>query len=174
MKRTLRTIVIVLAASLVTLACGGDETPANESVSETARAPGEPAPSLAEWLPEGHPATSGAPNDVAAHGNALPPGHPPVEGYGGGDVAPANEGPAPGAIVGTVRETMDAAGYTYMQLETENGMVWVAGQQTTVAVGDRVEAAGSEMQNFRSNTLNRTFDRLILASSVRINPPPSN
>lgn len=66
---------------------------------------------------------------------------------------------------------MDAAGYTYMRVETETGMQWVAVSQRAIAIGEQVEATGSVMHGFRSNTLDRTFDRLVLAPSVRVGAP---
>lgn len=79
--------------------------------------------------------------------------------------------PPPDAIQGTVTETMNSGGYTYMQLETDDGPVWIAGTQREIAVGDRVTASGSVMHDFHSNTLDRTFDRLVLASDVRVEHP---
>ena len=78
---------------------------------------------------------------------------------------PASENPAlatpvpEGMIRGTVLETMDAADYTYVLLDTAEGQLWVAAQQTPVAVGDIVQTnQGMAMQNFTSQSLNRTFD----------------
>ena len=52
---------------------------------------------------------------------------------------PALAAPVPdGMVRGTVLETMDAAGYTYVLLDTAEGQRWVATQQTPVAVGDIV------------------------------------
>nr|MCU0256297.1 hypothetical protein [Vicinamibacterales bacterium] len=47
--------------------------------------------------------------------------------------------PGAGTIVGTVAETMDAAGYTYMRVTTaDRGDVWTAASQFPVKAGDRV------------------------------------
>ena len=132
---------------VLAIGCGSE---ARERVHEPELWSG-PEPSIAEWLPEGHP---------APHAHDLPPGHPPIEAH--------RPEPEAQTIAGTVRETMSSGGYTYMALETEHGLVWIAGVETEVAVGDRVEASGSEMRNFRSNTLDRTFDRLVLASHVDV------
>jgi hypothetical protein len=60
---------------------------------------------------------------------------------------------------GTVVETMDAGGYTYVLLDTENGQQWLAGPATPTAVGDKIATAkGMEMRNFTSNAMDRTFD----------------
>jgi hypothetical protein len=155
-----RKSIIALAAWLV-LGCGSDSSASEPVAVHVSPDPSGPAPSLAEWLPEGHPAHAGS--GAPAHGGALPPGHPPIEGHD----EPSAEAP-PDAISGTVRETMNAASYTYMQLETDDGLIWIAATQTSVSVGDRVVASGSVMQDFHSNTLDRTFDRLMLASFVRV------
>ncbi len=161
------TFVVALASSMLVFGCGTESSSSEPIPVQAAHeASGGPAPSIGDWLPEGHPRRAGS--GPAVHGDTLPPGHPPVEGYG--EPAPEAGAPPPDAISGTVRETMNAATYTYMRLETEDGMVWIAATQTPVSVGDRVVAAGSVMQNFRSNTLDRTFDQLVLASYVRVDP----
>lgn len=72
-------------------------------------------------------------------------------------------------ISGKVAETMDAAGYTYAQVDTGKEKIWVAGQQTALKVGDEVYIpGGSLMTNFESKTLNRTFDRIIFAPSIQV------
>lgn len=95
----------------------------------------------------------------------LPPGHVPVD-QAGGTAEPAGGGSP--VVAGTVAETMDAAGYTYMRLTTDHGDVWVAAMQMPVAVGNRVEASGSTMPGFHSNTLNRTFDQIVFAQSAHV------
>jgi hypothetical protein len=73
-----------------------------------------------------------------------------------------------GMIRGTVLETMDAAGYTYMLLDTAEGQRWVAAQQTPVAVGDTVQTnQGMPMQNFTSPSLNRTFEVIYFSGAVQ-------
>lgn len=75
----------------------------------------------------------------------------------------------PGSLVGTVRETMDAAGYTYLRVEEGERSHWVAALQMDVEVGDRVEiAGGSAIRDFRSRTLDRTFDQIIFAGRARV------
>lgn len=64
-----------------------------------------------------------------------------------------------GMVRGTVLETMDSGGYTYVYMETAEDRRWVAAQQTTIQVGDVVETSqGMPMTGFESKTLNRTFD----------------
>ena len=73
-----------------------------------------------------------------------------------------------GMIRGTVLETMDAAGYTYVLLDTVDGQRWVAAQQTPVAVGDIVQTnQGMLMQNFTSQSLNRTFEVIYFSGALQ-------
>jgi len=70
-------------------------------------------------------------------------------------------------ISGKILETMDAAGYTYVNLSTVNGTLWVALPQTAVSVGDEITCKpGMEMQDFHSNSFDRTFARIIFSEGV--------
>ncbi len=96
-------------------------------------------------------------------GSAVPPVAPKAPPAGGT------------AVTGTVLETMDSGGYTYLKLKTASGEVWAAVPQAAVQVGQRVSLGGvSPMRGFTSNTLNRTFDEILfgtLASSPGAAPP---
>ncbi len=102
----------------------------------------------------------------------LPPGHPPINGAApataAGAALPAE--PSAGAEVtlsGSVLETMDGAGYTYMRLKTIGGEEWVAINAAKIAVGDQVVVVQSIVMNqFPSKSLNRTFDKLVMGSLV--------
>lgn len=77
--------------------------------------------------------------------------------------APAQD--APDHISGTVAETMDSGGYTYLRLQTASGDVWTAVSQAKVERGATVTVVGSTwMGNFESKTLNRTFDRILFGT----------
>jgi hypothetical protein len=70
-------------------------------------------------------------------------------------------------VTGKVLETMDAAGYTYLNVETAEGTRWVAVNQATVAVGDEVTFMdGMVMQNFFSKSLDRTFPEIVFSSGL--------
>jgi hypothetical protein len=72
------------------------------------------------------------------------------------------------AYTGTVLETMDAGKYTYVYVDTGSEKMWAAGPQTKVAVGETVAfPPGMEMQDFRSDTLDRTFDVVYFVSELR-------
>lgn len=70
---------------------------------------------------------------------------------------------------GKVTQTMDAAGYTYVEIDEKGQKIWVAVMQTKVKVGDMVEFPDSPpMVNFQSKSLKRTFDKIIFAPGLRI------
>jgi len=71
------------------------------------------------------------------------------------------------AVSGTILETMEAAGYTYMRLQTANGETWAAVNQTKVRKGDSVTVVDAMvMDGFESKTLNRKFDRIVFGRLV--------
>jgi hypothetical protein len=73
--------------------------------------------------------------------------------------------PSSGSLSGKVLETMDSGGYTYVLLETAAGKKWVAAPKTVVTVGQSASfAPGMVMRNFKSETLNRTFDEVVFSS----------
>jgi len=79
------------------------------------------------------------------------------------------EAAASGVISGTVIATHTAGRYTYIQLAQDPGQheVWLAAG-INVAVGDRIEYQGGVlMQKFHSETLNRTFDKILFVSAIR-------
>lgn len=77
--------------------------------------------------------------------------------------------PAHGKIVGKVTQTMDVPQYTYVEVDTGNGLVWAAGPVTPVKVGDSVELSnGIKMVNFHSTTLDRTFDEIYLVPAIEL------
>lgn len=102
----------------------------------------------------------------------VQPGAAPAAGPGAPAPAPAEPAqvaPAPqeAQLSGKVLETMNAAGYTYVNVETPTGPVWAALPETKVEVGqDIVLAGGMEMKNFESKTLGRTFDSVIFSTGI--------
>jgi len=72
------------------------------------------------------------------------------------------------AYSGKVLETMDAGKYTYVYVDTGKEKMWAAGPQTAVSVGETVSfPAGMEMRDFKSDTLDRTFDVVYFVSELR-------
>jgi hypothetical protein len=83
------------------------------------------------------------------------------------EVAKPSAQPAPAAAIdaaspaksGKVIETMNAAGYTYVHVDTGTEKFWAAAPETAISVGDTVAVPeGMPMANFQSKALNRTFD----------------
>jgi len=73
------------------------------------------------------------------------------------------------SLRGTVKETVDSGGYTYLLLASEKGDVWAAAKQFSVAVGDEVEVAGmTPMNNFHSKTLDRTFEEIQFVARAKV------
>lgn len=73
----------------------------------------------------------------------------------------------PGTWQGTVAETMDSGGYTYVLLDTGAEKIWCASTQTPVAVGDHVTIPqGQMMVDFRSATLDRVFPEIYFTTAI--------
>jgi hypothetical protein len=70
-------------------------------------------------------------------------------------------------IHGKVLETMNTLGYTYLQVNADQGKVWVAIPETQVKTGQTVTCApGMTMHNFTSKTLNRTFEAIVFSPGL--------
>lgn len=69
--------------------------------------------------------------------------------------------PKPGQIHGKVIEVIEAAGYTYVQVDTGSDKLWAAGPSTAFKKGDMIAFdSGMPMENFHSKSLNRDFNLL--------------
>ncbi len=85
---------------------------------------------------------------------------------------------ATGSITGTVLETLDAAGYTYMRLKTPNGEIWAAVPKVDVKKGSEVTVVNAApMDGFESKTLKRKFDHIVFGNlgggpNVAVSPSP--
>jgi hypothetical protein len=78
---------------------------------------------------------------------------------------PGSPGVTLGPLTGTVLETIDAAGYTYLRLKTPKGEIWAAVTKATVKKGSEVTVVNPiPMDGFESKTLNRKFDRIVFGS----------
>lgn len=74
---------------------------------------------------------------------------------------------------GKVVETMNAAGYTYVQVDAGKEKIWAAAPQFQVKVGDEVTIPdGMAMRDYHSKTLDRDFDVVYFVSSVRNHSNP--
>ncbi len=78
-------------------------------------------------------------------------------------------------VTGTVTETMDAAGYTYILVDTGKEEVWAAGTQFDATVGDRVSFSQEmPMQGFHSASLDRDFPLIYFSSSIMHEGEPTS
>jgi len=137
-------IILLLAFTLALFACKQKSEVAPPAANDQASATITQPPALATT------ATTTA---------SLPPGHPPMG-------AAATSGKSIGAkVIGTVAETFDAAGYTYLRLNTDTGEKWAAIRQTPVQKGQTVTMdVQMTAEKFESKTLKRTFDRILFGS----------
>jgi len=72
---------------------------------------------------------------------------------------------SPSEVTGTIVETMDSGGYTYLKLKTSSGEVWAAVTKTTVKKGSTVAIEEPMlMENFESKTLHRKFEKIYFGS----------
>ena len=70
-------------------------------------------------------------------------------------------------IRGTVAETMNSGGYTYLLLDRKGEKEWFAVPESLVRVGDEVQLMpGVQMGPYTSPTLKRTFDKIIFSGGI--------
>ena len=80
----------------------------------------------------------------------------------------ANTVQADTSLSGKVVETMNSGGYTYVSLEKNGKKTWAAIPATAVKVGQEMALQpGTEMRNFTSRTLNRTFESIFFSGGPR-------
>src|SRR5206468_2033844 len=66
---------------------------------------------------------------------------------------------------GTVVETLDAGGFTYVRLKTAAGEKWVVTSPVDVKVGSDVSVSSAmAVGKFESKALHRTFDNIVFGS----------
>lgn len=139
----------LLCALVLLAAC-----PKKQEVVTPAATPPTPTASAAEALPPNHPpistsAESGAPMD-AIHNGAL--------------TKASNE-----PISGTVIETLDSGGFTYVHFSTAKGERWAAVGQAELPAGAKITIAPSTVADrFASQPLKRTFDNLIFGALTSV------
>jgi starvation-inducible outer membrane lipoprotein len=133
---------IMIVAAIVALAVAGCQ----DKPKGTPSAAVPPGGMSSQQMPAATPGNS-------PHNAAMPPAQPAGVSHKGKVVA-----------------TMNAAGYTYMQVDEKGQKIWAAAKETKLKVGDEVEFPDSPvMQNFTSKTLNRTFDKIFFLSTLRVN-----
>lgn len=71
------------------------------------------------------------------------------------------------ALTGTIEETVNAAGYTYIHLDTGKEKIWVAIPETEITAGKKVSVMeGMEMKDFHSNSMDKTFASIIFSPGL--------
>lgn len=77
--------------------------------------------------------------------------------------------PAAAGKAGSVVETMNSGGYTYVQVDTGSEKIWAAAPEFQVKVGDPVVIPeGMPMTNYHSKTLNRDFDMVYFVDAIMV------
>lgn len=71
---------------------------------------------------------------------------------------------------GKVVETMNAASYTYLLVDTGTKQLWAAAPAFAVKTGDTVSIGEAmPMRNYHSKTLNRDFDLVYFTGGIQVN-----
>jgi hypothetical protein len=117
---------------------------------------------LAQDADSAKPAMSANPHGTMSTkpGAAMPPGH------GGSGSIPAST-----ELVnsGKVLDVLDTDMYTYLQVTSEKGPMWIAVYKTEVAKGANVKFSnGVMMSKFTSKSLNRTFDQIVFIDTLKV------
>jgi len=68
-------------------------------------------------------------------------------------------------LKGTVVETLDSGGFTYVRLKTASGEKWVVTSPVDVKTGSDVSVSSAmTVEKFESKSLHRTFDNIVFGS----------
>ena len=96
-------------------------------------------------------------------GQELPPSHPKIE-----LPTQSSTHEKSVALSGKVLQSMNSGGYSYINLQKKDGeKIWIAVKETKVTVGDQMSfLEGLVMKDFKSATLNRTFDSIIFSNGI--------
>ena len=82
---------------------------------------------------------------------------------------PKLSSPALAGFSGSVIETMNTGGYTYVRIDTGSEKIWAAATEFQVKVGDKVAfSQGVPMKNYHSKTLDRTFNLVYFVSDISV------
>lgn len=84
----------------------------------------------------------------------------------------SNDKPLPeGMHQALVNETMNSGGYTYLRVNESGKELWLAAPIIKIQKGDKVYYSGvTEMKNFHSKTLEKTFETIIFVDQITKNP----
>ncbi len=68
---------------------------------------------------------------------------------------------------GTVIDSVNSAGYSYIQVEENGARIWLAAPETRIETGGTIHwDGGAAMRNFTSKSLNRSFDEIFFVSAI--------
>jgi hypothetical protein len=88
---------------------------------------------------------------------------------GMGDVGQMMQPPAGPLVHGTVISIIPGAGYSYIEATVDGKVTWIAGTPVNAKKGDKIKyVENTVMENFTSRSLNRTFDRIVFASTLSL------
>ncbi|MGD8320955.1 MAG: GW dipeptide domain-containing protein [Gemmatimonadota bacterium] len=70
---------------------------------------------------------------------------------------------------GTVKQSIKAAGYTYIEVDADGESVWLAAPEMDLEDGAAISwSGGLIMKDFASKTLNRTFPEILFVDAVQV------
>ena len=71
-------------------------------------------------------------------------------------------------LTGTIAETFNSAGYTYILLDNGHDKIWTAISETKVDAGQNIALKnGPVMKDFHSRSLDRTFPKIIFSGGIK-------
>ena len=95
----------------------------------------------------------------------LSAGHPPMATKSEGKGVPNAQLPQKAKVLSSI----DAAGYTYLEVSQNKKTLWLAGTKVAVKKGDVIRFDdGMVMTNFNSKALNRTFPSVTFVNRVLV------
>ena len=100
---------------------------------------------------------------ASALAQSLPSGHPAIGMAKGGKTAAEAQLPQKAKVLSTI----DAAGYTYLEVTQNTKTLWLAGPKVVAKKGNVIRFDdGMVMTNFESKTLKRTFPSVTFVTRV--------
>lgn len=85
----------------------------------------------------------------------------------GAAMTPANNVPVENSSIssGKLLQLIPASGYSYAEVETAQGKLWLAGSALDAKVGDTIVWGNAAvMKNFAAKSLNKTFDEILFVN----------
>lgn len=90
-----------------------------------------------------------------------------IDGFFSEPPTAAPSAPVAAATTGEVLSVQASAGYLYLEVNSEEGNIWVAAPMADIAMGDKISwSNASLMTNFASKSLGRSFAEIYFAGGV--------